>query len=348
MVVSWLAGIVEVEAISVNFLDGNKVFAFLMADFQSSPAAAPPRKSPARVDRLRVRHLRLLQLLSDTGSLTGAANALHISQPNATKMLQELEQAFGATLVDRNARGGTLSEAGTRALERLRIATGALDAATHALGDAPQRPLVRIGMLPLAGVALIPALAARLAGPAPRPRLQIREGAVDNVLAMLRAGDIDCVIGRVGDVHPHDVARFDVLPLSDERFEIACGLANPMARRRKLTLQQLTEEPWAVTGHGTYSRKVFDSAFVSQGLVPPTPTVESPSFHTNLATAAASDLLAFAPRTAVQMYVRYGRVRCLSLARPFQTDYLVFITLREVQALPVVDMVRALLKDIAV
>ena len=29
------------------------------------------------------------------------------------------------------------------------------------------------------------------------------------------------------------------------------------------------------------------------------------------------------------MYAQYGRVRALSLAQPFQTDYLVFITLRE-------------------
>lgn len=310
------------------------------------PDIASPRSS-ARVDRLRVRHLRLLQLVAETGSLTSAANALHISQPSTTKMLQELEHAFGSTLVERNARGGTLSEAGVRALERLRIALGALDAVTRALGDAPQVPLVRIGMLPLAGVALIPALAARLSQHASRPRLQIRESAVDSVLAMLRAGDIDCVIGRVGDVQAADVGRLEVMPLSDERFEVACALRNPLARRRRLTLQQLAQAPWAVTGHGTYTRRIFDSAFVSQGLVPPAPAVESPSFHTNLATAAGSDLLAFAPRTAVQMYVQYGRVRCLSLVQPFQTDYLVFITLREVPALPAMALVRDTLKAIA-
>jgi len=310
------------------------------------PSDVRQAKTAASVDRLRVRHLRLLQLVSETGSLTGAASALRVSQPSATKMLQELEHAFGATLVERNARGGTLSAAGTRALERMRVATGALDAASRALAVAPAMPLVRIGMLPLAGVALIPALTARVSQHASRPRLQIREAAVEAVLTMLAAGEIDCVIGRVGDVHAHDIARFEILPLSDERFEIACGLVNPLAKRRRLTLQQLAQAAWAVTAHGTYTRKVFDNAFVSQGLVPPTPVVESPSFHTNLAVAAASDLLAFAPRTAVQMYVQYGRVRCVSLAQPFQTDYLVFITLSDVAPLPAVELVRTTLRAI--
>ncbi|WP_051237553.1 LysR family transcriptional regulator [Ottowia thiooxydans] len=301
----------------------------------------------ARLDRLRIRHLRLLQLVAESGSLTAAANLLHISQPSTTKMLQELEYAFGATLVDRNARGGALSRAGVFALERLRIALGALDAITRASKDAPQLPLVRIGMLPLAGVTLIPALVARLSQQAEWPRLQIREGAVSSVLAMLRTGDVDCVIGRVGDVHATDMARMEVLPLSDEPFEAACGVRNPLARRRRLTLQQLAQERWAVTGRGTHARKIFDSAFVSQGLVPPAPAIESPAFHTNLATVASSDLLAFAPRTAVQTYVQYGRVRALSLAKPFQADYLVFITLREVQPLPALLMVRNTLQMIA-
>lgn len=337
----------EAAAISVHYSFGNKAFNFLMAQQRDPPQVHAPYRGLARVDRLRVRHLRLLQLVAETGSLTAAATALHISQPSTTKMLQELEHAFGAALVDRNARGGTLSEAGTRALERLRIALGALDAATNAIGDAPALPLVRIGTLPLAGVALIPALAAALAREPVRTRLQVREGAVDSVLAMLRAGDIDCVVGRVGDVQAGDLARMDVLPLSDERFEVACALQHPLARRRRLQLRQLVQAPWAVTGHGTYTRKVFDNAFLSQGLVPPVPAVESPSFHTNLATTAGTDLLAFAPHTAVQTYVQYGRVRCLSLAQPFQTDYLVFITLREVALLPAVERVRDTLTDIA-
>lgn len=311
-----------------------------------APLSALRPAASRRLDRLRVRHLRLLELVAGAGSLTAAAQALHISQPSATKMLQELEHAFGCTLVDRNARGGSLSPAGARALERLRIATGALDAASRAIADAPARPLVRIGMLPLAGVALVPRLVALLAQRGALPRLQLRESSVREVLGLLLEGRIDCVIGRVDDVQPQDAERFEIVRLTDERFEIACAPDHRLARARRVPLARLRDEAWAVAPQGTYTRQAFDAAFVSMGLLPPAPALESPSFHTSLATVATSGLLAFAPRSAVQAYVGAGRVRRVALAQPFPADYAVFVTLRGLPMLPAVEQVRACLQEI--
>ena len=94
-------------------------------------AAATRQVAARRMDLLRVRHLKLLQLVASTGSLTAAAQELRISQPASTKLLQELERAVGCSLVDRSVRGGSLSAAGQRTLERMRIAIGALDAGAH-------------------------------------------------------------------------------------------------------------------------------------------------------------------------------------------------------------------------
>ena len=52
-----------------------------------------------RADRLRMRHLRLLELVSREGSLGGAARMLGVSQPACTLLLRELEAVFGARLV---------------------------------------------------------------------------------------------------------------------------------------------------------------------------------------------------------------------------------------------------------
>src|SRR6478752_5963320 len=96
-----------------------------------------------RLDRLRVGHLRLLELVGRSGSLTAAAASLRISQPTATKMLQDLESAFAHSLVDRSTRGGKLTAVGQRVLERLRIATGSLTAIGEALDAEAEAPLVR-------------------------------------------------------------------------------------------------------------------------------------------------------------------------------------------------------------
>ena len=294
-----------------------------------------------RIERLRVRHLRLLELVGKSGSLTAAASALRIGQPTASKLLQDLEDAFGHVLVDRTTRGGTLSVAGQRALERLRIATGALDAIGAAMATGNEVPLVRIGMLPFAGVALIPRLVARLAARNALPRMQLREGPVSVVLDLLREGQIDCVIGRIShDIGERDRRACDILPLTDERLEIASGSDHRLVRRRKLDLDELGEQSWIVPPRGTYTREVFDAAFVSSGVMPPPAGIESRSFHVSLATVAESSLLTIAPRSAVDFYASLGRVRKLRLAQPFKTDYAVFVTLKSPAPLPAVELIR--------
>ena len=61
--------------------------------------------SNAHYDRLRLRHMRLLQLIEEKGSLRAVAEQLNLSQPAVSVMLRDLEDAFKAVLVHRSARG---------------------------------------------------------------------------------------------------------------------------------------------------------------------------------------------------------------------------------------------------
>ena len=310
--------------------------------------AQPQRGAGNRIDRLRIRHLRLLELVDRTGSLTAAAQTLHISQPGATKMLHELEAAFQTTLVDRTTRGGVLSRSGRHALERLRIALGAVQAAGEAAAGKAALPLVRVGILPLAGVALIPRLVAILAHDGDLPRLQLVEGAVSSVWAQLRAGEIDCVIGRIDvDIARHGLDDVDIRPLHNECLAIACALGHTLARRRRLTMHQLQEQHWILPPHTTYTRQALEAAFLGQGLAPPEPLIESTAFHTNLATVAQTELLTIAPQSAVDFYHALGKVRALALATPFPTDFLVFATLKATTHMSSVERIACALQRIA-
>ncbi len=312
-----------------------------------APASTPvpSRFSSARVDRLRIRHLKLLDLISVAGTLTAAADALRISQPSATKMLQELEQAFGCRLMERTTRGGILSPAGERALERLRIALGALDAAGQAFVVQPEMPLVRIGMLPLAGVAVVPRLVAELASSGQLPRLWFQEGSVSEVLDRLRAGEIDCVIGRIETESARkNLDVFEIDPLTDEHLEVASAPSHPLARARRIPLSRLFEHPWILPLRATYTRQMFEAAFVNIGMLPPRPHIESSSFHTNLATVAESRFLTIAPKSAVNYYMTIGKVRKLNLAEPFPINHIVFITLKGTATLPAVSLIRAAIR----
>jgi len=66
---------------------------------------------------MRLRHIELFQAVLQTGSLTAAAELLHISQPAASKILQHAEQQLGFALFSR-VRGKLLPTAEARILQQ--------------------------------------------------------------------------------------------------------------------------------------------------------------------------------------------------------------------------------------
>lgn len=298
-----------------------------------------------RVDRLRVRHLRLLDLVADLGSLSAAAQALHVSQPGATKMLHELEAAFGCTLIERTARGGQLSPAGAHALGRLRIALGALDAAREGLVAQADVPLVRLGLLPLVAVSALPAVVASLSRAGTLPRLAVREGTVEALQQMLVAGELDCVIGRFEGGDPTvDRERFHVTRLWAEGLGVAAGNGHPLARRRALDLEAMKSARWALPSLGSHTRLQFDRLFMDAGTLPPAPYIESMSLHTNLSLAATGAVLTIAPRSALQHYEKLKMVKEMRMGTPFGRGYMVFVTLQESAKTPGVALLESAMR----
>lgn len=303
--------------------------------------SVPEEITARRLDRLRIRHLRLLERIAFTGSLTGAAIALRISQPAATKMLQELERTFGCVLVERTSRGGVLTTAGNQALERLRVALGMVDAAGRALAIQPEIPFVRIGILRLASVALVPHLVSSLHADGKLPRIRLYEGTAGELLEKLRKGDVDCVIGRL-EIHGAAIraSDFDIVPLTDEHYEVACSPMHPLGHESAIPWTRLQQFPWTVPPPPSYTWHAFEMGFRKMGLVPPQPLIESPSFHDSFAILARTNFLAIAPQSAVAYYQALGRVRRLDLRDPFPTDHAVLATLPSMASLPTIQLIR--------
>ncbi|MFJ4289032.1 LysR family transcriptional regulator [Cupriavidus sp. NPDC089707] len=303
--------------------------------------------SSNRIDRLRIRHLRLLDLVARSGSLTAAGEALHISQPAVTKMLQELEHAFGCKLVERTTRGGRLTAAGERALERLRVVLGAIDAAGEALQARPEVPLVRLGMLPLVGVDVLPRVVALLRGQGTLPRLAVREHTVGGLTALLCNGELDCIVGRLQKEEADTLkAQVRITALRDEYLAVVCAAGHPLARRRQVALADLLDQPWILPPRGTHTRDVFEQPFLDSGQLPPVPHIESSSFHSNLAMAAASGFLTVAPSSALAAYKAMSNVQEVRLRTPFASGRLVFITPAEVAMPPAVAVLKKALEAV--
>jgi DNA-binding transcriptional LysR family regulator len=288
-----------------------------------------------RIDRLRVRHLRLLEQIARTGSLSAASQQLQVSQPGATKMLQDLESAFGCPLIERTARGGRLSDAGAFALDRLRVALGALDAAVAGVSASPPMPLVRLGMLPLVAVDALPAVVAQLDARGALPRLAIRESTVEGLMQLLDDGELDAAITPLREgLRGAHAARLQITPLWESRLAIAAAPSHPLARRRRrLSIELLQAARWVLPPHGASTRAQVEQWFLQRGVLPPVPHIESLSFHTNLSLAAAGTMLTVAPWTAVRHYEIRDMVRSLAFEPGMPQGRMFFVTRRELSGL---------------
>lgn len=290
------------------------------------------------MDRLRLRHLRLLDWVARTGSLSAAADAIGMSQPGATKMLQELELSFGCVLIERSARGGALTEAGKHALDRMRIALHALRTARHAVASDQPTPLVRLGMIPIVGIHALSQVVGDLQSDGQLPRLQILLGTVEGLLQSLSEGQVDCVVGFLDESAPlGNMSQFSMTPLWQETLVVVASNKHPLATRPEVSLQRALGNDWVLMPKSSSNRRAVDRLFLGAGLAPPVPHIETESFHIGLSLVGGSQMLSVVPHSA---YLQYqSQVSILLMEVTFPASRLVFVTRSDGPELPAVRLV---------
>ncbi|SMD01468.1 LysR family transcriptional regulator [Rhizobium sp. RU36D] len=91
-------------------------------DQRQAPTNEEMEERPARCSYPNLRHIRLLDSAAACGSLSRAANEIHISQPAATQAITRLEEQFGVQLLLRGSNGISLTERGALVVARFRRA----------------------------------------------------------------------------------------------------------------------------------------------------------------------------------------------------------------------------------
>jgi len=271
--------------------------------------------SPQHLDRLRLRHLRLLVLVDEHRSLRAVGGVLKLTQPAVSQMVKDLEFALGVRLFERSARGVALTPAGELALQRARSGLAAFDHLAEELhADLP--PVVRVGTNPAVMFQLLPSAIARLEAANARLRFSLRAGMVNAMLDGLWAGDLDCYVGRVDwdRLPPSKIDGLRHEPLTVTDLVVACAAGHPLAERRDLAARDLLDWSWALPSAGSNNRVVFETAFRNLGLAGPAPMVEIESDPNALVLLALrAGLLVCIPRLALESEIAGEALRVLDL-----------------------------------
>lgn len=143
----------------------------------------------------RVEHIDWLETfvaVVDAGGFSAAAHAVHRSQSRVSAHVAALEQAVGATLIDRRHRPVELTDAGEAYLPHAREVLAALDRGSAEI-DAVlglTRGMVVLGSYPSASAAFLPALMRTFSDTYPQVRVALIEQTTTDLAESLNTGEM--------------------------------------------------------------------------------------------------------------------------------------------------------------
>jgi LysR family transcriptional regulator, hydrogen peroxide-inducible genes activator len=188
---------------------------------------------------LSLRALGYLVALAETRHFGKAAELCFVSQPTLSAQIKKMEDQLGVQLVERGQQV-RLTDIGERVVERARRAIEEAREIEE-LARTFQDPLageLRIGLIPTVGPYLLPHVAGPLRERFPRLKLLLLEHQTHRLIELLKGGALDVGILAL----PIPAERLSTRELYNETFQVALPLDHPLARRGRLSLEDLDGE----------------------------------------------------------------------------------------------------------
>ena len=292
--------------------------------------------------RLRLRDLHIFFTAVQCGSMAKAGQKLGVTQPAVSRVVADLEQALGVRLLDRGARGVEPTIYGRALLAR---GNAAFDELRQSVRDIefladPTVGEVRIGCQETFAAAILPSVIHRFSQSYPRVVLHVEQlGSLAAESSALRERTID--LGMFLLVKPNDEKRImddlNVEVLFHDKLVVVVGGQSRWARRRKVDLPELFDEPWVLTESDTLSYLRVAEAFAARGLGMPKTILLTISTHLRANLAASGHCIATFPNSTLRAYGDRFSLKALPISFPAQPWPAVIVTLKNRTLSPVVE-----------
>ncbi|HEV2700848.1 MAG TPA: LysR substrate-binding domain-containing protein [Steroidobacteraceae bacterium] len=189
---------------------------------------------------IKLKDLRYLVAVADSGHFGQAAERCFISQPTLSAQLKKLEQYLGVRLIERQPKGATLTQAGEQIVARARLILSASDEVVT-IAQTFRDPLagrLKVAMIPTVGPYLLPQVAPVVRRQMPRLDLLLFEFQTAAILEKLHGGDIDVGVLAL----PVETEGLASRTLYDEDFNVALPEHHRLAKQSSVRISDLEDE----------------------------------------------------------------------------------------------------------
>lgn len=210
--------------------------------------------------RISKSQARSLIAIVETGSFAQAAEALGLSQASLQRAARDLEGNLRKSLYYRTAAGVMVTPAGVEFGRKIKLATQEIEWGIKeidaALGSFHSQ--IAIGAMPFGGSVLLASVLDEFVTSHPRADVKIVNESAPEMLKSLRAGNVDFVIGLVQETVAEDLTN---QALAKTPYTIVARRGHKLARKGKVTLDDLLEYEWVVGTPGAARRACFERLF---------------------------------------------------------------------------------------
>jgi DNA-binding transcriptional LysR family regulator len=302
--------------------------------------------------RMKLQDLHVMMAVVQAGSMSKAAVLLNTGQSAISRSIGELERTLGVRLLERGPRGvepttygRALLNGGAAVFDDLRQTVKNIEfLADPAAGE------VRIGCNPLLAASFASAVVDRLSRRYPRIMFHVATGYVEALHHELSERNVDLLIARRFGAIEDERLGFELL--FDDSCVVAASAQSRWARRRRIALAELINEPWVLPPRGSgVVGPVAAEAFGAAGLDYPRSTVVTDSPQVRMSLLATGRFLTIFPASGLTFPTGCLELKVLPVELPMTRVPVGIVILKNRTLSPVaqlfIDCARAVAKPLA-
>lgn len=225
--------------------------------------------------RIKFRHLQCFLEVARQKSVVKAADALSITQPAVSKTLRELEDILAVQLFDRSKRGISVTRFGEVFLRYAGASVTALRQGVDSIAQARAKGgfAITLGVLPTVAARVMPAAVQSFKKDGVETVVRIITGDNDLLLSRLRVGELDLVVGRLGE--PDLMTGLSFEHLYSERISFIVRPGHPLLSDRPFDLSRLLNFPVLMPTEDSIIRPYADRFLIANGIGTPPDQIET-------------------------------------------------------------------------
>jgi LysR family transcriptional regulator, low CO2-responsive transcriptional regulator len=207
------------------------------------------------------------------GSVSAAADELHVTQPSISASLASLQREVGVELTRRSGRGIALTAAGEAFRPYAADVLGLLDQGTRAATEAADRAQRTLRLVAVATAAeyLVPSMLREFTRLHPETEIMLEVANRNAVFERVGSHEADVGIGG----RPPPDGRVVGTAFTANALVVIAAPDDPLVRARSVAIEALGERTWLQREPGSGTRELVTDFLHVHGLRPPTLTLGS-------------------------------------------------------------------------